>query len=53
MGMTTNQIAQSSFVTATTVERHLTNAYAKLAVSSHDELTSALADPGLTTDRAR
>jgi DNA-binding CsgD family transcriptional regulator len=31
-------------VTARTVETHLTHAYQKLAISSHDELPQALAE---------
>jgi DNA-binding CsgD family transcriptional regulator len=38
------EIAQALFVTARTVETHLTHAYQKLAISSRDELPRALAE---------
>ena len=42
------EIAQALFVTARTVETHLTHAYQKLGISSRDELPDALAGvPGL------
>jgi DNA-binding CsgD family transcriptional regulator len=44
-GMSNNQIAQALFVTAKTVERHLTNAYAKLGIGSRRELAAALGNP--------
>ena len=48
-GMTNNQIAQSLFVTAKTVERHLTNTYVKLSIGSRHELADALAEPVATS----
>jgi DNA-binding CsgD family transcriptional regulator len=45
-GMTNREIAQALFVTARTVEGHLTQAFRKLDVSSRDELASALGAPG-------
>ncbi|HEX4108754.1 MAG TPA: AAA family ATPase [Solirubrobacteraceae bacterium] len=41
-GLTTRQIAQSLFVTPKTVEKHLSNAYDKLAIRSRDALAEAL-----------
>ncbi len=41
-GRTNNQIAQALFITARTVETHLTSAYAKLGISSRRELATAL-----------
>src|SRR5580700_5083135 len=41
-GQTNRQIAQALFVTQRTVENHLTNAYAKLRISSRAELEAAL-----------
>ncbi|MEA2217677.1 MAG: hypothetical protein QOJ35_303 [Solirubrobacteraceae bacterium] len=41
-GMTNTQIAQALFVTAKTVERHLTNAYVKLAIGSRHDLAGVL-----------
>jgi DNA-binding CsgD family transcriptional regulator/tetratricopeptide (TPR) repeat protein len=43
-GLTNRQIAQTLFVTARTVEVHLTHAYAKLGVAGRGELAAALAD---------
>lgn len=42
-GMTNREIAQALFVTARTVEIHLTHAYQKLNISSREELPAALA----------
>jgi DNA-binding CsgD family transcriptional regulator len=42
-GATNLEIAQALFVTPKTIERHLTNAYATLAIASRKELASALA----------
>jgi DNA-binding CsgD family transcriptional regulator len=44
-GMTNRQIAGRLVITPKTVEWHLTNAYAKLGVSSRRELADALARP--------
>ncbi|MFL5931138.1 MAG: helix-turn-helix transcriptional regulator [Gaiellaceae bacterium] len=41
-GLTNREIAQSLFVTARTVEGHLTNVFRKLQVESRDELRAAL-----------
>jgi DNA-binding CsgD family transcriptional regulator len=41
-GMTTRQIAQSLFITPKTVEKHISNSYDKLSVSSRDALADAL-----------
>ncbi|MDQ3722640.1 MAG: helix-turn-helix transcriptional regulator, partial [Actinomycetota bacterium] len=43
-GLGNHEIAQALFVTARTVEGHLTNAYIKLDISSRDQLAHALAD---------
>jgi DNA-binding CsgD family transcriptional regulator len=43
-GMTNAQIAQRLFVTAKTVERQLTNVYAKLGIGSRRELGDALGE---------
>jgi DNA-binding CsgD family transcriptional regulator len=42
-GLTNREIAQSLFVTARTVEGHLTSVFRKLGVESRDELPAALA----------
>jgi DNA-binding CsgD family transcriptional regulator len=44
-GLTNREIAQALFVTMRTVEGHLTRVFAKLALSSRDELPDALAAP--------
>jgi DNA-binding CsgD family transcriptional regulator len=46
--MSNRDIAQNLFVTARTVEGHLTHAYQKLAVSSREQLPAALAPPAAT-----
>ena len=45
-GMTNREIAQSLFVTARTVEGHLTQVFRKLDLSARDELAGALAPAG-------
>jgi len=45
-GLSNREIAQNLFVTARTVEGHLTHAYQKLAITSRDQLPAALAPPG-------
>jgi DNA-binding CsgD family transcriptional regulator len=42
-GMTNREIAQALFVTARTVETHLTHAYPKLGIVSRERLGAALA----------
>ena len=42
-GATNREIAQALFVTARTVETHLTHAYGKLGIGSREELGPALA----------
>lgn len=44
-GLSNREIAQNLFVTARTVEGHLTHAYQKLAITSRDQLPAALAPP--------
>ena len=46
-GLTNREIAQTLFVTARTVEGHLTNVFRKLGLSSREELGDALAAPVL------
>ena len=43
-GLTNREIAQTLFVTARTVEGHLTSVFRKLLVDSRDKLPAALAD---------
>lgn len=45
-GATNLEIAQALFLTPKTIERHLTNAYSTLAISSRKELAPALAGMG-------
>jgi DNA-binding CsgD family transcriptional regulator len=45
-GLSNHEIAQNLFITARTVEGHLTHAYHKLAITSRDHLPAALAPPG-------
>ncbi len=42
-GMTNREVAQALFVTAKTVEYHLSHAYSKLSLKSRSQLRSALA----------
>jgi DNA-binding CsgD family transcriptional regulator len=44
-GMTNKEIAQALFVTLRTIEMHLSNAYAKLTISSRRDLRAALGTP--------
>jgi DNA-binding CsgD family transcriptional regulator len=44
-GLTNREVAQELFVTARTVEGHLTRVFRKLGVGSRDQLTAALAAP--------
>ncbi len=45
-GLPNREIAQNLFITARTVEGHLTPAYQKLAITSREHLAAALAPPG-------
>jgi DNA-binding CsgD family transcriptional regulator/Tfp pilus assembly protein PilF len=47
-GLSNREIAQNLFITARTVEGHLTHAYQKLAITSREQLPAALAPPGGT-----
>jgi DNA-binding CsgD family transcriptional regulator/tetratricopeptide (TPR) repeat protein len=53
-GLANREIAQHLFITARTVEGHLTHAYQKLHITSREQLAAALATPGLepTADAA-
>ena len=42
-GLTNREIAQSLFVTARTVEGHLTGVFRKLSLDSRDQIPAALA----------
>ena len=44
-GLSNRDIAQNLFITARTVEGHLTHVYQKLAITSRDQLSAALAPP--------
>jgi DNA-binding CsgD family transcriptional regulator len=48
-GLPNREIAQHLFITARTVEGHLTHAYQKLDVTSREQLPAALARDGLET----
>jgi DNA-binding CsgD family transcriptional regulator len=48
-GLTNRQIAQALFVTARTVESHLTHVFNKLGVKARTELSAALATPTQAT----
>ncbi len=47
-GLSNVEIAQRLFVTRKTVEKHLSNAYGKLEISSREELAGALREPAPT-----
>ena len=44
-GLSNREIAQNLFITARTVEGHLTHAYEKLAITSRQQLPAALTPP--------
>jgi DNA-binding CsgD family transcriptional regulator len=48
-GLANRDIAQQLFITARTVEGHLTHAYQKLAISSREQLPAALATRDIDT----
>jgi DNA-binding CsgD family transcriptional regulator len=48
-GLTNREIAQTLFITARTVEGHLTSVFRKLRLDSRDQLAGALADEALAT----
>ncbi|GAA2856231.1 AAA family ATPase [Pseudonocardia halophobica] len=48
-GMTNKQIAQALFVTLRTVEMHLSNVYAKLAITSREDLSAAFGSRSANT----
>jgi DNA-binding CsgD family transcriptional regulator len=52
-GATNLEIAQALFLTPKTIERHLTNAYHKLAISSRKELAPVLAGDGRLSGQRR
>jgi DNA-binding CsgD family transcriptional regulator len=52
-GATNLEIAQALFLTPKTIERHLTNAYNKLAISSRKELAPVLAGDGRLSSQPR
>lgn len=49
VGLPNREIAQHLFITARTVEGHLTHAYQKLDITSREQLPAALATPHLET----
>ncbi len=52
-GMTNREIAQALFVTAGTVEVHLSSSYRKLEISSRSQLPQALAEPADAESESR
>jgi DNA-binding CsgD family transcriptional regulator len=49
-GRTSQEIAQSLFVTTRTIDMHLGHTYSKLGINSRKQLASALADPPAASD---